>query len=72
MTDNILAEISDQKPKFEEIQSPIFLTKDGWYFWDEIWVDAYGPFKTIMELAKEFEKYSDFLDNPDKYVPDVI
>ena len=25
--------------------------KDGWYFWDEVGQDKYGPYKDIMNMA---------------------
>lgn len=28
-----------------------------WYFWDEIWVNTYGPFDNKEEATIELEKY---------------
>ena len=29
----------------------------GWYFWDEIWLDCYGPYDTEEEAKEELRKY---------------
>lgn len=38
-----------------------YLTHDpggpGWYFWNEIWVDNYGPFNTEEEAREALNKY---------------
>ena len=30
---------------------------EGWYFWNEVWIDLYGPFETEEEARAELEKY---------------
>jgi hypothetical protein len=29
----------------------------GWYFWNEVWVDCYGPYDTEEEAKEELRKY---------------
>ena len=31
--------------------------KDGWYFWDEVGQDKYGPYKDIEEARYMMDKY---------------
>ena len=31
--------------------------EEGWYFWDEILYNSYGPYKTEEEARKEIKKY---------------
>jgi hypothetical protein len=31
--------------------------EEGWYFWDEIWLDSYGPYNTEKEAREELRKY---------------
>ena len=30
---------------------------DGWYFWDEVGQDKYGPYKDIEEARSMMDKY---------------
>lgn len=36
--------------------------KSGWYFWDEIWYDTYGPYITEKKARDECRKYCDKLE----------
>ena len=37
---------------------------DGWYFWDEVGLEQYGPYKDIEETKSMMDKYcKKFLDN---------
>ena len=29
----------------------------GWYFWDEVWADSYGPYNTEKEAREALNKY---------------
>jgi hypothetical protein len=29
----------------------------GWYFWDEIWLDSYGPYNTEKEAREALNEY---------------
>jgi hypothetical protein len=31
---------------------------DGWYFWNEVWTDRYGPFMTELEAMEACRKYA--------------
>ena len=36
---------------------------DGWYFWDEVGSNKYGPYKDIEEARNMLDKYCvEFLD----------
>ena len=37
------------------------LPEAGYYFWDEIWRDLYGPFNTIEQCKKELMLYQENL-----------
>jgi hypothetical protein len=36
---------------------PVCQYKDGWYFWNEIWCDKYGPYETEEECRQELDEY---------------
>lgn len=36
---------------------PIHEHNGQWYFWDETWVDRYGPYSTEKEARKMFQAY---------------
>jgi hypothetical protein len=42
-------------------EDPIHQEPDGWYFWDEVWLNRYGPYptrnKTVFEMAKYCGEY---------------
>jgi hypothetical protein len=38
-------------------EDPIHQEPDGWYFWDEVWCDRYGPFETRSKAGFEQAKY---------------
>lgn len=29
----------------------------GWYFWNEVWADRYGPYESEDEANKQLERY---------------
>lgn len=37
-------------------------TKEGYYFWDEIWISCYGPYDTELAARDELKKYAQMLD----------
>ena len=41
-----------------ENSNPIHCNKDDkWYFWDECWVDEYGPYNTEQEAIDACNDY---------------
>ena len=50
--------------EFKDLQppDPVFQNFEGWWFWNEVWVDRYGPFETEEECRLELEKYCKALD----------
>ena len=36
---------------------PVMHDDDGWWFWNEHWVDRYGPYATEEECRKELDRY---------------
>lgn len=43
--------------------SEMELMPSGWYFWDEIWTQCYGPFISEKEAKTELAKYLFTIDN---------
>lgn len=42
---------------------PVFQADDGqWYFWDEIWVDRIGPYRTEGEARRQCASYALYLE----------
>ncbi len=41
---------------------PVHKDKDGWYFWDETWSSAVGPFDTEEKAREALNKYCVYLD----------
>lgn len=41
--------------------NPIFKTTKGWYFWDEVWANAIGPFNTKTDAQKHLKEYANYL-----------
>lgn len=37
--------------------SPIHEENGKWYFWDEVWVDRYGPYDTEEECKEALDRY---------------
>ena len=37
--------------------------EEGWYFWNEIWVDSYGPYNTEEEAREALNRYREALDS---------
>lgn len=35
----------------------------GWYFWDETWSDAIGPFDTEEDCRTDLKEYAEELNN---------
>ena len=33
------------------------IRESGWYFWDEVWLDSYGPYNTEKEAREALNKY---------------
>ncbi len=39
--------------------NPVHQNPDGkWYFWDEVWVEEYGPFESKAEADKACAEYA--------------
>lgn len=38
-------------------ESPEGYTVPGWYFWNEIWCDVYGPFESATKAREELSIY---------------
>lgn len=36
---------------------PIFEEDGKWYFWDEVWANAMGPFDSREEAVRELDRY---------------
>lgn len=56
------------RPEGEELTPanppiPIFQMTSGWYFFDETWTGAYGPFSSREEASKKLASYADWLEN---------
>jgi hypothetical protein len=41
----------------EDTISPIFEIDGSWFFWDELWVDTYGPYKSEDDAKKALNNY---------------
>jgi len=41
--------------------NPVFSKNNKWYFWDEVWVEKYGPFDTKEEAECACVKYAETL-----------
>lgn len=42
-------------------KGPVMKYPQGWFFWDEAWSAAFGPFATKSEAVKECNRYSSTL-----------
>ena len=42
-------------------EDPVFKRGRGWYFWNETWSDAHGPYKTEEQARKRLEDYCEDL-----------
>lgn len=36
---------------------PLHHKGDGWYFWDEIWIEEYGPYETLTQARRALNDY---------------
>lgn len=43
-------------------RSVIQVDEDGWWFWDEVGNERYGPFETWDECVEELMRYARSLD----------
>lgn len=41
--------------------NPVHEYEGQWYFWNEVWADRCGPFKTEEEANEKLLEYLDFL-----------
>lgn len=39
------------------MEDPIFEKNGKWYFWNEVWTDAIGPYESREEAARELDRY---------------
>ena len=37
--------------------NPVRFEDNAWWFWDEIWIDRYGPFETEEEATDACTEY---------------
>ena len=54
-----------QRPTSETVNEtdPVFKYTDNlWYFWDETWCNAYGPYKNVEKATDALTKYAKLLD----------
>ncbi len=35
--------------------------KEGWYFWDERWINCYGPYETEDEAKRQLKRYTEIV-----------
>jgi len=42
--------------------TPIFVKDGKFFFWDETWVNSYGPFDTKEQAQTELQKYAESLE----------
>jgi len=44
--------------KGQVVMNEVFKEEDDkWYFWNEVWSDKYGPYKSKFEATSECSKY---------------
>lgn len=49
-------------PIFEDVSwDPAPWEANGWYFWDETWVNYYGPYSSEEEANKKCQEYAEQL-----------
>lgn len=36
---------------------PVFEEDGKWYFWNEVWVDKYGPYDSEKEARDDLDRY---------------
>ena len=41
------------------LDGPQGYTTPGWYFWDEIWCNVYGPYESVEETKKQLAEYAE-------------
>ena len=39
------------------------IRESGWYFWDEVWLDSYGPYNTEQEAREALERYFEAINS---------
>lgn len=39
-------------------EGPSGYTVPGWYFWDEIWCDVYGPYESVEKTQDALSRYA--------------
>jgi len=44
-------------------KTPVHEHEGRWYFWDEVWANRHGPFKSEEEAAGQCKRYLDWLNN---------
>lgn len=50
-----------EEDKLTEGEIEAGIGKPGWYFWDETWCNAHGPFGTIGECEQLYNNYMESL-----------
>ena len=49
---------TDHSRAHQEKNEPVFQKEDGsWWFYDETWIDTYGPYKTEDEAKEKLRYY---------------
>jgi len=41
----------------ENGSGPVFQDDEGWWFWNEIWADKYGPYETEEKARRALSEY---------------
>lgn len=49
--------VTKSDPQLTEVELDAGIIGPGWYFWDETWTNAHGPFSTKGEATEIFENY---------------
>lgn len=39
-------------------EAPEGYTIPGWYFWDEVWIGVYGPYKSAKKAQDALSRYA--------------
>lgn len=53
---------SDIETGFYQDKKPIYTVPDKWYFWDETWAFAHGPFDDKAEAEAQLKRYVEWLN----------
>lgn len=51
--------MANESAEEKDPADPIHQDAEGWWFWDEMWTERYGPFTTEMEAGLACVKYAE-------------